>query len=87
MKCFAALEIALGLAKFTCCLMWAAAGVLHAESEEFIDLDGAVPGFFADGPDRPATFHAYHALPVQEGYWVSTGVSEAPTSRRDPSWR
>jgi len=33
MKCFAALEIALGLAKFTCCLMWAAAGVLHAESE------------------------------------------------------
>ena len=48
-----------------------------ARSEEFMDLDGAVLGFFADGPDRPATFHAYHALPEDAGYWVSTGVSAA----------
>lgn len=166
MKRIAALEIALGVAKFTCCLVWAAAGVLRAESEslpyhlirfeenegyqagafkgagsglqllqgdarivreegdeagqcletvagspyasihfhgervsrndktyyevwvrpsasplakseEFMDFDGAVLGFFADGPDRPATFHAYHALPEHAGYWVSTGVSAA----------
>jgi len=166
MKWIAALEVALGVAKFTCCLLWAAAGVLRAESEslpfhlirfeenegyqagafkgaggglqllqgdarivredgdeagqcletvagnpyasihfhgervsrnhktyyeirvrpsasplakseEFMDLDGAVLGFFADGPDRPATFHAYHALPEHQGYWVSTGVSAA----------
>ena len=48
-----------------------------AKSEEFMDLDGAVLGFFADGQDGPATFHAYHALPEQAGYWVSTGVSAA----------
>jgi hypothetical protein len=48
-----------------------------AMSEEFMDLDGAVLGFFADGPDQAATFHAYHALPEQAGYWVSTGVSAA----------
>lgn len=48
-----------------------------AKSEEFMDLDGAVLGFFADGPDGPATFHAYHALPEHAGYWVSTGVSAA----------
>jgi hypothetical protein len=48
-----------------------------AKSEEFMDLDGAVLGLFADGPDRPATFHAYHALPEDAGYWVSTGVSAA----------
>ncbi len=166
MKCIAALEVALGVAKFTCCMMAAAAGLLRAESEslpyhmirfeenegyqagafkgsggglqllqgdarivrddgdeagqcletvagtpyasvhfhgervsrnhktyyevwvrpsasplakseEFMDLDGAVLGFFADGPDRPATFHAYHALPEDAGYWVSTGVSAA----------
>ena len=47
------------------------------KSEEFMDLDGAVLGFFADGPNEPATFHAYHALPEQAGYWVSTGVSAA----------
>jgi len=33
MKWIGALEIALGVAKFTCCLMGAAAGVLRAESE------------------------------------------------------
>lgn len=48
-----------------------------AKSEEFMDLDGAVLGLFADGPDSPATFHAYHALPEEAGYWVSTGVSAA----------
>lgn len=48
-----------------------------AESEEFLDFDGAILGFFADGSDGPATFHAYHALPQHEGYWVSTGVSAA----------
>ncbi len=46
-----------------------------AKSEEFMDLDGAVLGFFADGADGPATFHAYHALPEHQGNWVSTGVS------------
>lgn len=48
-----------------------------AKSEEFMDLDGAVLGFFANGLDGPATFHAYHALPEHQGYWVSTGVSAA----------
>jgi len=48
-----------------------------AKSEEFMDIDGAILGFFSDGPDRPATFHAYHRLPGHEGYWVSTGVSAA----------
>ena len=48
-----------------------------AKSEEFMDLDGAVLGFFAAGPGEPTTFHAYHALPEHEGYWVSTGVSAA----------
>lgn len=48
-----------------------------AECEEFMDLDGAVLGFFAAGPDGSATFHAYHALPEDAGYWVSTGVSAA----------
>ncbi|MDP3852076.1 MAG: hypothetical protein Q8Q59_16365 [Luteolibacter sp.] len=48
-----------------------------AKSEEFMDLDGAVLGFFAYGPDGHATFHAYHALPEDAGYWVSTGVSAA----------
>ena len=38
-----------------------------AKSEEFMDLDGAVLGFFSDGPDGPATFHAYHALPEDAG--------------------
>ena len=48
-----------------------------AKSEEFMDLDGAVLGFFSEGPDVPATFHAYHSLPENQGYWVSTGVSAA----------
>lgn len=48
-----------------------------AKSEEFMDLDGAVLGLFTEGPDKPATFHAYHALPEDAGYWVSTGVSAA----------
>ena len=48
-----------------------------AKSEEFMDLDGAVLGFFADGPDGVATFHAYHASPEKTGNWVSTGVSAA----------
>lgn len=42
-----------------------------------MDLDGAVIGFFSEGPDVPATFHAYHSLPENQGYWVSTGVSAA----------
>ncbi len=48
-----------------------------ASGEEFMDLDGAVLGFFTNGPDKPASFHAYHAIPEHEGYWVSTGVSAA----------
>ncbi len=47
------------------------------KSEEFMDIDGAVLGFFAEAPGRPATLHAYHALPDHAGYWVSTGVSTA----------
>jgi hypothetical protein len=46
-------------------------------SEEFMDLDGAVLGFFADEKGGSATFHAYHALPGDQGYWVATGVSAA----------
>ena len=45
------------------------------KGEEFMDFDGAMLGFFSDGVDGRGTFHAYHALPEQEGYWVSTGVS------------
>ena len=48
-----------------------------AKSEEFMDLDGAVLGFFADRPDGAGTFHAYHALPEHQGHWVSTGASAA----------
>ncbi len=41
----------------------------------FVGFSRVFRGFFADRPDRPATFDAYHALPEHQGSWVSTGVS------------